>query len=124
MIVLFLTVSFAGGSLLIICEKKFGVFPHPPLYSSRPLKYMYKVCIFQSWQLLIFKGVGIPAPSPCTPVVMSLVYWDLGSLYPVFHVFFIKASGGGMRTLGSLAVSTINRKKMLEVPWFGGCQAS
>jgi len=48
MTVLFLAVSFTGGSLLIIWEKKFGVFSHPPLYSSRFLKYMYKVCIFQA----------------------------------------------------------------------------
>lgn len=48
MTVLLLTVSFAGGSLLIIWEKKFGVFPHPPFYSSRILKYMYKGCVFQA----------------------------------------------------------------------------
>lgn len=44
MIVLFQAVSPAGGSLLIIQEKEFGVFPPPALYS----KPVYAGCILQA----------------------------------------------------------------------------
>lgn len=47
----------------------------------------------------MFKGVGVPTHSSCIPVVMSLVYWDVGSMY---FRHFIKASGGGMKLLALL----------------------
>lgn len=42
----------------------------------------------------MFKRVGIPTPSPRIPAVMSLVYWDLGSLSPVLQAFY---QGNGWR---------------------------